>query len=151
MRLSRLVPAALAVAAMAGAAACGESSTAFPGSIDSPIPQAALGAYTLQSINTRPLPAETRRDATGSSSVTAGQLTLGAGTFFQSLTIADSTADGQTRVHTSGTQGMFSVSGGEIHFRASDGGTWDGTWTGTKIDYSITGNSGPVTFSFQRS
>jgi hypothetical protein len=149
MRLKRLTAAALAVAALAGAAACGDTTAALPSSPDAIT--GALGTYTLQSINASPLPVVTRRDGNGSASmVTAGQLTLGAGTFYQSLTIADSTAAGQSSTHTSGTQGTFTMTGDQIHFRAADGGTWDGTYRVTKIEYSITGNSGPVAFLFVR-
>jgi hypothetical protein len=148
MRLKRLMAAALAVAALAGAAACGDTTTSSPSTPDAIT--GALGTYTLQTINASPLPAETRRDATGASIVTAGQLTLGAGTFFQSLSITDSIFAGQSRSHVSGTQGTFTMTGDQIHFRASDGGTWDGTYRVTKIEYSITGNSGPVAFLFTR-
>jgi hypothetical protein len=147
MRFLRLRSAALAAALLA-LGACDSMSTSAIADPDAAT--GALGTYTLLSINASPLPVETRRDGTGSAVVTAGQLTLGAGTFYQSLTITDSTAAGQSSTHTSGTQGTFTMTGDQIHFRAADGGTWDGTYRVTKIEYAITGNSGPVAFLFVR-
>jgi len=148
MRFLRLRSAALAAVLLA-LGACDSMSTGAV--VDPNSVTGALGTYTLQTINASPLPVVTRRDASGGAAiVTAGQLTLGGGTFYQSLTITDSTAAGQSSTHTSGTQGTFTMTGDQIHFRAADGGTWDGTYRVTKIEYSITGNSGPVAFLFTR-
>ncbi|HSU15491.1 hypothetical protein [Longimicrobium sp.] len=150
MRLTRLMSAALAVAAVAGVVACGSDALSSPTDPNLAIPGAVLGSYGLLTINGQPLPAETRHDAAGTASVTGGVLTLGGGTFFQNLTVSETTAAGQTTSRTSGTQGSFSMRGEQIHFQGSDGGSWDGTWAGNRIAYSITGNNGPVTFVFIR-
>ena len=156
MRFARLRLAALAVVA-AAVAACSSSDAglgvtdpdiATPGSHSS----GGVANFVLQSVNAKALPAEMRRDATGTMSITRGVLALSAGNFVQTLSLFETTFSGQTSTRDVVTQGTYSVrGGGQIHFQASDGGSWDATYDGAKIEYSVAGNSGQVTFVFVRS
>jgi hypothetical protein len=149
MRLTRLMSAAL-VAVVAGVAACGGSDTLV--NSDGNNLNSIGAAFALESVNAHPLPAELRHDPTGTLSVTRGQLFMGSGTFQQILTLHEvSATSGTTSTRDAVTQGTFTLRGDQIHFQASDGGQWDGTYSGTKVEYAVIGNSGSVTFTFVRS
>lgn len=147
MRHTRLMSAALVVVA-AGAAACsGTDTVVTPDISDSSSIQAT---FALDSVNARALPVEMRHDATGSMSVTRGQLALALGNFQQILTLSETSATGATSTRDAVTRGTFTLKGDQLHFQASDGGAWDGTYNRTRIEYSVSGNSGRITFTFGR-
>ncbi|HEX8243233.1 MAG TPA: hypothetical protein VF541_07050 [Longimicrobium sp.] len=149
MRLTRLMSAAL-VAVVAGVAGCSGADTVV--SFDGGSLNSIGAAFTLESVNGHALPAELRHDATGTLSVTRGQLFMGSGTFQQVLTLYETSAtSSMTSTRDAATQGTFTLRGDQIHFQASDGGQWDGTYSGTKVEYAVIGNSGSVTFTFVRS
>jgi len=113
-------------------------------------------SFTLQTVNGQALPVVTRRDAAGSAAVTNGTLVLDGGAFTQTLTVHETSADSsQTSTRDALTHGTYTQKGTQLHFVASDGGQWDGTLSPgpnfLRLDYSIPGNNGAVTFSFLRS
>lgn len=148
MRRTRLKLAALAVAA-AGlvAGGCGDSTTlaAEPGM------GLSDATYALKTINGAPLPADVRNDASGRVSITAGEIVLTGGTAFrQSFTLSEAPLDSSASVRQAVTQGTVTIRGSAITFRASTGGEWEGTLTGSRVDYTVPGNTGLVAFSFER-
>lgn len=156
MRRARLWMAALGVVvAVAGACA---ADTGLPASVGDGANLGSAGSvsFTLQTVNGQPLPVATRNDAAGTAAVLRGTLLLDAGAFTQTLTVHETSADSsQTSTRDALTRGTYTVKGMQLHFLAADGGQWDGTLssgpTFLRIDYSIPGNNGPVTFSFLRS
>lgn len=147
MRLSRLMSAALVavVAAVAGCSDAGTSADPETGGLNS------IGAsFVLESVNGQAVPAELRHDATSTLLVTKGQLFMGSGTFQQILTLHEVSTTAMTSTRDAVTQGTFTIRGDQIHFQASDGGQWDGTYNGTRLEYAVVGNSGSVTFTFVR-
>jgi hypothetical protein len=151
MKHARLRSAALAVAVAAGVAACESTVANYPGN-DNTVPPSAtvVGTFALETVNAQPLPAEMRHDASGSVSVLAGQLKLNGTVFSQTLTLMSSDSSGVSSTRASATQGSFTMRGSLIHFQATDGGQWDGIYNGSRVDYAVPGNSGPVSFSFRR-
>jgi len=145
MRSMRLRRAALLVLAALAVAGCGDSVmlSPDPSSIGS-------GAYTLTQVNATALPFDVRNDATGRVTITQGSLTVGDGTFQQSLTLEETPANGVTGVRQSATQGTVTVTGDHIVFKTSDGGMWEGTASGARIDYTVPGNNGSFAFTFRR-
>ena len=156
MRRARLWTAALGVV-VAVAAACAADTT-LPSNMGDGASIGSAGAvsFTLQTMNGQALPVVTRRDAAGTAEVTKGSLVLDDGAFTQTLTVHETSADSsQTSTRDAPTRGTYTLKGTQLHFVATDGGQWDGTLssgpTFLRIDYSIPGNNGPVTFSFLRS
>ena len=150
MTHTRLMSAALAVVVAAGVAACG-TDMAGSGAPDVTSPASTvIGTFTLETVNSRPLPAETRHDATGTVSVMGGELKLNGSAFSQTLTLMSSDSAGFSSTRASATQGSFFVRGSLIRFTAADGAQWDGLYTGARVDYAVPGNNGPVSFSFRR-
>jgi len=149
LRLRALL-AGLAGAVLAVAAACGSSSdSALEPSLPG-FPASLSSAYALNTINGQPLPVEMRRDSTGRVVLTEGQLLLNGTTFSQQLTLVDTPPNGLGIPRQSLAQGTISVSGTKIHFRSSEGAEWDGTASPGWIVYTISGNSGPITFAFKQ-
>jgi len=149
MRFTRLKLAALAVVA-AGlvAGGCGDSTTlaAVPGMGQSD------ATYALRTVNGAPLPVDVRNDASGRMTITAGAIVLTGGTGFrQSFTLAETPAGGSASLREAVTQGTVTIKGSTITFHASTGGEWEGTMTGSRVDYTVPGNTGLVAFSFERS
>jgi hypothetical protein len=144
------------VAAVAAAACAMDASLPNIGGDGSGLNAVGSTAFTLQTMNGQPLPVVTRRDASGTAAVMKGTLLLDAGAFTQTLTVRETAADSsQTSTRDAVTRGTYTVKGTQLHFTAGDGGQWDGTLssgpTFLRIDYSIPGNNGPVSFSFLRS
>ena len=156
MRRARLWTAALGVV-VAVAAACAADTSFLPSTGDgSNLGAAGSVSFTLQTVNGHPLPVVTRSDASGTSAVMKGALLLDGGAFTQTLTVHETSADSsQTSTRDALTRGSYTVKGTQLHFVATDGGQWDGVLssgpTFLRIDYSIPGNNGAVTFSFLRS
>jgi hypothetical protein len=106
--------------------------------------------FVLATINGQVLPVEMRRDTSGRVSITQGELMLGGSTFWQRLTLLETPPSGIGVSRTTITQGTITVSGTRVHFRANDGGEWDGTASPGWIVYTVPGNSAPVTFAFRQ-
>ncbi|MBV9110769.1 MAG: hypothetical protein JO306_15270 [Gemmatimonadetes bacterium] len=157
MRRARLWTTALGVVVAVAAAACAMDATLPASSGDGAnLGSAGAVSFTLQTVNGQPLPVVTRSDAAGTAAVMKGSLVLDDGAFTQTLTVHETSADSsQTSTRDALTRGSYTVKGTQLHFVATDGGQWDGTLssgpTYLRIDYSIPGNNGPVTFSFLRS
>jgi hypothetical protein len=158
MRRARLWTAALGVVVAVVAAACATDTTLPMNTGDgASVGSAGAVSFTLQTVNGQPLPVVTRRDASGTAAVLKGTLVLDGGEFTQTLTVHETSAadSSQTSTRDALTRGTYTVKGTQLHFVAADGGQWDGTLssgpTYLRIDYSIAGNNGPVTFSFLRS
>jgi hypothetical protein len=141
--------AALAALALVAAAACGDSAL---GSLEGNSPSVPEGPtpYALMAINGKALPVEMYRNASGSVTLTEGELVLGGGTFSQRLTLVETPSVGLASTRASVTQGTIAVSGNKVLFRASDGAEWEGTASPGSVVYSVPGNAGPVTFTFKR-
>ena len=145
---TRRLRAALAALALVAAAACGDSAL---GSLEGNTPSVPAGPtpYALMTINGKALPVEMNKNASGSVTLTEGELVLGGSTFSQRLTLVDTPPVGLASTRASVTQGTISVSGNKVQFRASDGAEWEGTASPGWIIYTIPGNAGPVTFAFK--
>jgi len=143
---ARAALAALAIA-LAG---CSDSLVANPDADGLRLVPASPAPYVLKTINGQPLPVEMRNDASGRVSMVQGELLLGGSTFSQRLTLVDTSPAGVATSRESVSQGTIVVNGAEVHFRASDGGEWDGTASPGWIAYTVPGNSGPVTFAFRQ-
>jgi hypothetical protein len=100
-------------------------------------------------INGKALPVEMHKDASGSVTLTEGELVLGGGTFSQRLTLVETPPVGLASTRASLTQGTIAVSGNKVLFRASDGAEWEGTASPGWIVFTVPGNAGPVTFAFK--
>jgi hypothetical protein len=107
--------------------------------------------FVLATVNGQALPVEMRRDTSGSVSISQGELMLGGSTFWQRLTLVDTPPSGTAATRQTISQGTITVTGTRVHFRANDGGEWDGTASPGSIVYTIPGNSAPVTFEFHQS
>jgi hypothetical protein len=101
-------------------------------------------------VNGAPPPFDVRNDATGRVTITEGTLTLGSGTFQQSITLSEARADSTASLRQSATAGTFTVTASRIQFRAADGGQWEGTYDTNRVDYTVPGNNGSIAFSFRR-
>ena len=147
-RLRALLAGLAAVSMLAVGAACSSDAT---GSANLPGLPVSLGtAYALSTINGQALPVEMRRDSAGRVILTEGQLLLNGTTFSQQLTLVDTPPSGLGVPRQSVAQGTVTLSGTRVHFRSSDGAEWDGTASPGWIVYTISGNSGPITFAFKQ-
>jgi hypothetical protein len=141
--------AALAAVATLVFAAAGCSSDATSAG-DLAVVPASAAPFTLALVNGQALPVEMRHDSTGRVTLTQGEMMLGGSTFWQRLTLVDTPPSGLATTRTTITQGTITVSGNQVHFRATDGAEWDGTASPGWVVYAIPGNSGPVTFAFHQ-
>lgn len=108
----------------------------------------AGGSYYLFTVNGSSLPYTMRDDASGRVLLTGGQIVCGRTTFSQVLHFSDVGPTGLATARQTTTQGTMTVTGSRIVFRPSTGGEFEGTVTGNRIEYTIQGNMGPLTFVF---
>lgn len=147
-RLRALLAGVAGAGVLAVAAACNGDSTSardLPGG-----PFSLSAGYVLSTINGSALPVEMRRDSAGRVVLTEGHLQLDNTTFSQQLTLVDTPPNGLGVPRQSVAQGTITVSGAKIQFRSSDGAEWEGTVSPGWIVYTISGNSGPITFAFKQ-
>jgi hypothetical protein len=142
---------ALALAAVAVAAACSDATLASVSDSARVVPSNGA-SYSLVMVNGQSLPAEMRKDSTGTVALASGDLSLATptSTFSQRLVIVTTPPAGSVISRESFAQGTITVNGTHVHFRASDGAEWDGTASPGWIVYTVPGNSGPVTFAFRQ-
>ena len=143
----RRLRAALALLALA-AAGCSAGDSLLVGANEPLAVPASTAPFSLVSVNGQALPVGIRSDASGTVTLTQGEMMLGGNTFWQRLTLVDTPPSGLATTRTTITQGSITVSGNKVHFHASDGAEWEGTASPGWIVYAIPGNSGPVTFAF---
>src|SRR3954470_11207135 len=137
-------PRRMLAAAIAGLAltACAGDATSLPST--ALLDALAAGPYTLESVNGQPLPVEVRRDATVRVTVSDGTLSFSGTGFSQQLTLWEAVPGSVTTPRQSVSQGTVTVSGEHIHFRASDGGEWDGVLGSGRLEYAVPGNNGAL-------
>jgi hypothetical protein len=145
MHPRRMLAAAIAGLALTG---CARDATSLPST--ALLDALAAGPYTLESVNGQPLPVEVRRDATVRVAVSDGTLSFSGTGFSQHLTLWEAVPGSVTTPRQSSTQGAVTISGERIHFRATDGGEWDGVLGPGRLEYSVAGNNGALVFSFRR-
>jgi len=138
---------ALALAAVAVAAACADSTSATEAKGVVPMSGAM---YSLVTVNGRPLPVEMWKESTGTVTLAGGDLHLSTSAFSQRLTLVTTPQVGLASSRDSWVQGTVTVNGTHVRFRSSDGAEWDGTASPGWIVYTVPGNSGPVTFAFRQ-
>ena len=148
LRLRALLAGLAGIGLLAVAAACGSDATG-PGDLHTS-PSSLGSSYVLMTINGQALPVEMRRDSAGRVVLTEGHLLLNDASFSQALTLVDTPPSGLGVPRQSLAQGTISVSGTRIQFRSSDGAEWEGTVSPGWIVYTISGNSGPITFAFKQ-
>ena len=142
--MRRMLAAAVGMLAVGTVAACSEGITASPSLSD----YWARGSYYLFTVNGSSLPYTMRDDASGRVLLTAGRLDCERTTFSQVLHFSDVGPTGLATPRQTTTQGTMTVTGSRVVFRPSTGGEFEGTVSGNRIEYTIQGNMGPLTFVF---
>ncbi|MFL5384007.1 MAG: hypothetical protein ACJ8GN_15910 [Longimicrobiaceae bacterium] len=139
---------ALALAAVAVAAACADSTLSVSDSAR--LVPTSGATYSLVTVNGQPVPVEIRKDTSETVTLAGGDLQLSTSSFSQRLVLVSTPPVGQASSRDSYAQGTVTVNGTHVHFRASDGAEWDGIASPGWITYTVPGNSGPVTFAFRQ-
>jgi hypothetical protein len=149
MRLSRRTLRAALVMVIGALAACGDAGPTAP---DAPAAEdLGPGMFRLVSINRRTLPYVMMETPAQRVEITGGELAVqGGGRFAQVLTFGESTTAGYTQRSSSAT-GTYVLDGDRILFRVSSGEEFEGNRiSGSILDYTVQGNSGPLVFLFRR-
>ncbi len=140
--MRRLIPVLLGTLALT-ATACGGSDSTGPASI--------AGTYTLQSVNSAPLPFTTSEDATYKAEILSWVVTLNDNNSFSHVFRGRSTDNGQPTENTVTGAGTYTVSGSTVDmFDPSDNSHLQASVSGTTMTMVIDGPLGTFTLRFTR-
>lgn len=114
-----------------------------PKSTSSADASAAVGLYTLQTIDGLPLPAVVARQGSDSAQITQGSVTLDASTAFADITTLRVTQSGTVTTQDDGTSGTWTLAGRNVQFAPNDGSAsylmvWDGADQLTQVTSGFT-------------
>lgn len=92
---------------------------------------AAVGLYTLRSVNGQLLPVVIDQQGSDISEITEGSVTLDADRTFEDITLLRSTVAGAVSTRTEAAAGNWTLSGSNVLFTPSDqSGPYEMTWDG---------------------
>lgn len=126
---------------LAASLACGRDSTA-------PVP--IEGTYTLQTIDGRPLPAAIAQDAGVKDEITAGSITLVAGSAFTLNLAVRETSGSQVLTMTAVVQGTWTRSGATVTITTPDGVSTSGVLSGRTLTLAGVAGGGVVPWVFRK-
>lgn len=114
-----------------------------PKTTQSPDEAAAVGVYTLQTIDGAPLPVVVARQGTDSAQITQGSVTLDASKSFADVTTLRVTDAGVVTIQDDPATGRWSLAGRNVQFTPDDGSAayvmvWDGADQLTQVTSGFT-------------
>lgn len=118
---------------------------------DSTGPKAIEGIYALRTIGGNPLPAVIEQNRTEKNEITAGSITLGAGTTFTIKLSLRTTAGSRVDMLSGESTGTWTRSGSTVTMNATDGEVTAAVVSGATLTVNVDdGGGGTVTWVFRR-
>jgi hypothetical protein len=114
------------------------------------VPAAAVGTYSLSSVNGLTLPARITDTPDLKVDILSGTLLVQANGSYRETRESRVTEPDGPRPASSFTEGTLNVSGSSLEVRERAGGTYAGTYAGTTLSYSIPAGATSVTFTYEK-